>query len=149
MITNFQEYYKLSDYFSNYTTKKTVLTMGVDNLIKVFEQKYYNSLSGGILEAFGKLFKKNIEVYMYPMLKNGELINSDNLQVEDKMKNLYKFFKDNKKIIDIKNFDSNFLNIFSNEVLEDIKNSKKGWEDKLPNKISELIKEKKLFGFKG
>ena len=34
MITNFQEYYKLSDYFSNYTTKKTVMTMGVDNLIK-------------------------------------------------------------------------------------------------------------------
>ena len=149
MITNFQEYYKLSDYFSNYTTKKTVLTMGVDNLIKVFEQKYYNSLSGGILEAFGKLFKKNIEVYLYPMLKNGELINSNNLQVEDNMKNLYKFFKDNNKITDIKNFDSNLLNVFSNEVLEDIKNSKKGWEDKLPNKISELIKEKKLFGFKG
>ena len=149
MITNFQEYYKLSDYFSNYTTKKTVLTMGVDNLIKVFEQKYYNSMSGGILEAFGKLFKKNIEVYLYPMLKNGELINSSNLQVEDNMKNLYKFFKDNNKITDIKNFDSNLLNVFSNEVLEDIKNSKKGWEDKLPNKISELIKEKKLFGFKG
>ena len=149
MITNFQEYYKLSDYFSNYTTKKTVLTMGVDNLIKVFEQKYYNSLSGGILEAFGKLFKKNIEVYLYPMLENGKLITSNNLQVEDNMKNLFKFFKDNKKIIDIKNFDSNLLNVFSNEVLENIKNSKKGWEDKLPNKISELIKEKKLFGFKG
>ena len=49
MITNFQEYYKLSDYFSNYTTKKTVMTMGVDNLIKVFEDKYYSNLSGGIL----------------------------------------------------------------------------------------------------
>jgi hypothetical protein len=64
------------------------------------------------------------------------------------MKNLFKFFKDNKKIIDIENFDSSLLNVFSNEVLQDIKNSKKGWEDKLPNKISELIKEKKLFGFK-
>ena len=83
------------------------------------------------------------------MLKNGELINSNNLQVEDNMKNLYKFFKDNNKITDIKNFDSSLLNVFSNEVLEDIKNSNKGWEDKLPNKISELIKEKKLFGFQG
>ena len=42
MITNFQEYYKLSDYFSKYSDKKRVLTMGVDNLIKVFDESYYN-----------------------------------------------------------------------------------------------------------
>lgn len=74
MITNFQEYYKLSDYFSNYTTKKTVMTMGVDNLIKVFEDKYYSNLSGGILEAFGKLFKHNIEIYLYPLIKGKKLV---------------------------------------------------------------------------
>ena len=68
MITNFQEYYKLSDYFSKYSDKKRVLTMGVDNLIKVFDESYYNSLSGGILEAFGKLFKKNTEVYLLSLI---------------------------------------------------------------------------------
>ena len=147
MITNFQEYYKLSDYFSNYTTKKTVMTMGVDNLIKVFEDKYYSNLSGGILEAFGKLFKHNIEIYLYPLIKGEKLINSSNLQVEDNMKNLYKYFKDNKKIRDIENFNKSLLNIYSWEVLEEIKNNSPGWEEKLPEAISKLIKEKKLFGY--
>jgi len=147
MITNFQEYYKLSDYFSNYTTKKTVMTMGVDNLIKVFEDKYYSNLSGGILEAFGKLFKHNIEIYLYPLIKGDKLIDSSNLQVEDNMKNLYKYFKDNQKIRDIENFNKSLLNIYSWEVLEEIKNNSLGWEQKLPEAISKLIKEKKLFGY--
>ena len=147
MITNFQEYYKLSDYFSNYTTKKTVMTMGVDNLIKVFEDKYYSNLSGGILEAFGKLFKHNVEIYLYPLIKGEKLIDSSNLQVEDNMKNLYKYFKDNQKIRDIENFNKSLLNIYSWEVLEEIKNNSTGWEQKLPEAISKLIKEKKLFGY--
>ncbi len=147
MITNFQEYYKLSDYFSNYTTKKTVMTMGVDNLIKVFEDKYYSNLSGGILEAFGKLFKHNIEIYLYPLIKGEKLIDSSNLQVEDNMKNLYKYFKDNQKIRDIEDFNKSLLNIYSWEVLEEIKNNSPGWEQKLPKEISKLIKEKKLFGY--
>ena len=147
LLTNFQEYYKLSDYFSNYSKKKTVLAMGVDNLVKVFDENYYSSLSGGILEAFGKLFKKEIEIYLYPMLKENKLINSNNLQVHDNMKNLYKFFKDNNKIKDIIDYNKDLLDIFSGEVLFDIQNKNDGWEDKLPETISELIKEKKLFGF--
>ena len=148
MLTNFQEYYKLSDYFSKYSTKKTVLTMGVDNLIKVFDEKYYSLLTGGVMEAFGKLFKKEIEIYLYPMLKDKKLINSNNLQVNDNMKNLYNFFKDNNKIKDIVDYDKKLLNIFSKQVLLEIQNKKGGWENKLPKTISKLIKEKKLFGYK-
>jgi outer membrane receptor protein involved in Fe transport len=49
MISNFQEYYKVVEYFSNYTEGKNGLSNGVNNL--VFDEKYYRHLSGGILEA--------------------------------------------------------------------------------------------------
>ena len=39
------------------------------------------------------------------------------------------------------------LSIYSWEVLEEIKNNSTGWEQKLPESISKLIKEKKLFGY--
>ena len=69
--------------------------MGVSNLVDIFDEKYYRHLSGGILEAFGKLFFKDLKVYLYPMLdsKSGELITSENLKVYPRMKELYKFFK--------------------------------------------------------
>ena len=147
MITNFQEYYKLSEYYNKYTDKKIVLTMGVDNLIQVFEDKYYKDLNGGILEAFGNLFSQNVTVLLYPMLKKDKLIDSNNLVVNNKMKNLYKFFKDNKKIIDIKDYNKKLLKIFSWKVLENIKKGKKDWEKDIPKNVSDLIKKKKLFGY--
>ena len=149
LISNFKEYYKLVEYFSLYTKKKIGITMGINNLIEIFNPKYYTQLSGGILEAFGKLFFKNVKVFAYPMLdENGKIVNSDNLKVHPRMKELYKFFKYNGKVEDVVEYDINHLKIFSREVLKLIKNGDPKWEDMLPKGVSKLIKEQKLFGFK-
>ncbi|MCB0473992.1 MAG: TonB-dependent receptor, partial [Flavobacteriaceae bacterium] len=71
MITNFQEYYRLVEYFSQFTKERMVLAMGVANLVQIFDEKYYRHLSGGILEAFGKLFFKDLKVYLYPLKEEG------------------------------------------------------------------------------
>jgi len=150
MISNFKEYYKLVEYFSNYTRNRMGLTMGVNNLVDIFDEKYYRHLSGGILEAFGKLFFKDLKVYLYPMIRKetGELVNSDNLKVHPRMKELYKFFKYNGKLIDIENFNPDILHIFSREVLKRIENGEKGWEEMLPKGVANLILEKSLFNCK-
>tara|TARA_B100000886_G_scaffold111634_1_gene74985 strand:- start:2359 stop:3783 length:1425 start_codon:yes stop_codon:yes gene_type:complete len=146
MITNFQEYYKLSEYFSKYTDKKVFLTMGVDNMIKVFDENYYTDLEGGILEAFSKLFTKNITILLYPMLRKNKIIDSSNLIVSRSMKNLYKYFVKNLRIIDISDYNRTYLSIFSWDVLKKIQSNQNGWESSLPDNVSDLIKEKKLFG---
>ncbi|MFV0564459.1 MAG: TonB-dependent receptor [Flavobacteriaceae bacterium] len=149
MITNFQEYYKVVEYFSNYTKARMGLAMGVSNLVDIFDEKYYRHLSGGILEAFGKLFFKDLKVYLYPMLdpETGELITSENLKVYPRMKELYKFFKYNGKVVDIPDFDESILNIFSREILRMITEGELGWEDMVPKGIADLIKDYRLFGY--
>jgi hypothetical protein len=64
------------------------------------------------------------------------------------MKNLYKFFKYNNKIIDIFSFNEDLLEIYSEKVLSMIGNQEKGWEDLIPDAVTKLIKEKELFGYK-
>ena len=147
MISKFQEYYRLVEYFSNYTKAKIGLIMGVNNMIEVFDEKYYRHLSGGILEAFGKLFFKDLKVYLYPMKdeKTGQIMTSNNVKVHPRMKELYKFFKYNGKVMDIIDYDPDILHIFSRDVLKKIITGEKGWEKMLPEGISELIKEKNLF----
>jgi hypothetical protein len=147
MISNFQEYYKVVEYFSNYTKARMGLAMGVNNLIDIFDEKYYRHLSGGILEAFGKLFYRDLKVFLYPMMENGEIVNSENLKVHPRMKELYKFFKFNGKVIDIEDFDPHTLEIFSREVLKMIGKGKPGWEEMLPEGIATLIKKHKLFDY--
>ena len=125
-----------------------VLSMGVNNLIDIFDQKYYRHLSGGILEAFGKLFHKDLKVYLYPMLgEDGELITSENLKVHPRMKELYKYFKYTGKLVDIQNYKPEILSIFSRKVLKMINSGKAGWEPLLPEVVSEMIKDKQLFGY--
>jgi len=149
MITNFQEYYRLVEYFSEFTKARMVLAMGVYNLIQIFDEKYYRHLSGGILEAFGKLFFKDLKVYLYPLKdkETGEFITSETLKVHPRMKELYKFFKYNGKMLDIKDFNPDILNILSRKVLKMIANGDEGWEEMLPQGISEIIKDQHLFGY--
>lgn len=147
MISKFREYYKLVEYFNNYTKSRIGLTMGVNNLVEVFDEKYYRHLSGGILEAFGKLFFKDLKVYLYPMKdeETGQIMTSNNVKVHPRMKELYKFFKYNGKVMDIIDYDPEILHIFSRDVLKKIINKDEGWEAELPEGIAEIIKEKDLF----
>ena len=148
MISNFQEYYKVVEYFSSYTKARMGLAMGVNNLVDIFDEKYYRHMSGGILEAFGKLFYRDLKVYLYPMIdENGETIDSQNLKVHPRMKELYKFFAYNGKVVDIVDFDKNHLKIFSRELLKMIANGQSGWESMLPDGTAALIKEHQLFGY--
>ncbi|AGC78167.1 hypothetical protein LX97_03036 [Nonlabens dokdonensis] len=148
MISNFKEYYRLVEYFNNYTKARIGLVMGVNNLVDIFDTKYYTHLSGGILEAFGKLFFKDLRVYLYPLLnqETGELTTSENLKVHPRMKELYKFFKYNGKLKDLEDYDKSILHIFSREVLRMIDAGEDGWQEMLPDGIPALIEKENLFG---
>ena len=148
MISNFKEYYRLVDYFSHYTKEQVALAMGVNNFVEIFDEHYYQDLSGGILEAFGKMFYNNLKVYLYPMKneQTGELINSNNLKLHPRMKDFYKFFKYNGKVVDIFDFEPDYLEIFSRDILQRIKSNQPGWESQLPEGIAEMIQKEKMFG---
>ena len=43
------------------------VAMGINNLLEIFNEKYYENLEGGIMESFGRLFSNEVKLYMYPM----------------------------------------------------------------------------------
>ncbi len=147
MISNFQEYYKVVEYFAIHTKEKLGLVMGVDNLVDIFNEKYYRQLSGGILEAFGKLFFKSLKVYLYPIKdeETGEIITSTNLKVHPRIKELYKFFLDNHRVVDITDYDKKTLDIHPRKVYEMILEDDHEWEKLVPEKTTKMIKDKQLF----
>ncbi|SEG40093.1 hypothetical protein SAMN05421847_2217 [Halpernia humi] len=150
LISNFSEYYRMVDYFATFTNKFIGVAMGVNNLLDVFDEEYYKNLSGGILEAFGKFFRKDMRVYLYPYKDQttGELLDSNNLKVNTNLKELYKYFKINNRIVDIENYNPAYSEIYSREILKKIANNESGWEDKLPEGVAEMIKERSMFGYK-
>ncbi|MGB0869398.1 MAG: TonB-dependent receptor [Flavobacteriales bacterium] len=149
MISNYQRYYKLLEYFSSFTKNRMGIILGVPNLTELFDDRYYRNLSGGILEAFGKMFNRDLKMYLYPYLdqETKTLYTTENIDIHPRFRALYNFFVHNHRIIDIEDYDKDILHIFSREVLRKIKNGEDGWEEMIPQFVDNIIKEKCLFGY--
>jgi hypothetical protein len=150
LISNYQEYYRLISFFARHTKQKIGIIMGPFNLADVFNEDFYTTLPGGILESFAQLFSRNVELYIYPTRDpvTGEIITSDNFKVKDSLYHLHQYLLANDKISGIKGFDESLLHIFSDNVLKMIQNGQTGWEELVPKEVETMIKTKKLFGYK-
>ncbi len=149
LISNYQEYYKLIQYFGTITKARMGLIMGVNNMVELFNEKYYRDLNGGILEAFGILFTRDLKVYLYPSKdeESNNIVNSKNLQVHPRLRPLYDYLINNGRIVDLEDFDPEVLWINSREALRKIRDGEKGWEEMVPNYVDVMIKKGRLFGY--
>jgi len=172
LISNYSEYYRLTSYFRRYTKEMIGVTMGINNLIEIFNEKYYENLEGGILESFGRLFRNSVKLYIYPMRQDGfdvytasgqpvptnsdrtpshafassVLINAKNVQIADHLRNLYAHLLEAHYIDCIVGFDPSILHIFSRDVLRRIKEGDASWEKMVPEAVVAAIKRRELFG---
>lgn len=149
LISNYQEYYKLVEYFTRYTEERMGLIMGYTNLKELFDDRYYRDLKGGILEAFGVMYSTDLKLYIYPSQPTPEdpIETVDSFKIHPRLKPLYEFLLFNRRIKDIENYDPEILQIFSRDVLKKIKNGEGGWEEALPTYVDQMIRENKLFGY--
>src|SRR5258707_15077810 len=151
LISNYFEYYRLVDYLSSITRgRKTGLVMGIYALQKVFDEKTYENIRGGILECFASLFGSNIKLYIYPALrKDGTLFTLKDFEAElpGNVKNLFRYLRDNNKLEDIDDANISNLHIISDHVLAMIRKGEAGWEKFVPHKVEEAIKEQGLFDY--
>ena len=172
LISNYSEYYRLTSYFRRYTKEMVGVAMGINNLLEIFNEKYYENLEGGILESFGRLFRNAVRLYIYPMRQEAYdryrstglttspfskptnsgfastvLINAKNVQVVDHLRSLYNHLLENHYIDTIVGFDTSILHIFSREVLRRIKERDSTWEQMVPPSVVTAIKKRGLFGY--
>ncbi len=171
LISDYSEYYRLTSYFRRYTQEMIGVALGINNLLEIFNEKYYENLPGGILENFGRLFRNAVRLYIYPMQQHaydrylevgypaaGEqtagssfassvLLTAKNLQVDSHLSNLYAHLLENHYIECIVGFDKNILNIFSRDVLQRIQNRDPSWELMVPEPVVTAIKKRGLFGY--
>ncbi|MEM6805034.1 MAG: TonB-dependent receptor [Bacteroidota bacterium] len=151
MVSNFQEYYRLTSYISQFTRgQKIGLALGVYNLEQVFDEQYYSNLRGGILESFGTLFGANIKMYIYPALADysQELYTCKNFKLpKEELYYLFQYIFSSNKIEDIRDVDPDILHITSDAVLAMIKSGEEGWESMVPPEVEKVIKQQALFGY--
>jgi hypothetical protein len=150
LISDYFEYYRLAGYLRKHTTRPIAITLGAASLQTLFDEKYYVDLDGGILESFGRLFKNDLKLYVYPFLdqQTQKLSTVENLDIAPELSKLYGHLVDRGCILQLENYDPNCLKIFSRDVLDRIKEGDASWEAMVPVEIAEIIKRRGFFGCK-
>ena len=150
LISNYSEYYRLAAYLARYTKKRIGITMGAASLRELFDEKWYTHLEGGILESFGRLFKNELKLYIYPLLDpaTGDLTAVQNLEVAPHLRKLYEYLVERGCIEQLSHFNDTYLPIFSRDVLQKIRDSDPAWEDMVPPEVAEVIKRRSFFGYR-
>jgi hypothetical protein len=151
MISDYFKHHKLMGFLSRFTRgRKIALIIGIHNLAQIFDESFYEDMTGGILESFGTLFGVNSKLYVYPAkaTEHSEVIlNCRNLEIPAHLKSLYNYLYENEKILDLEGANLKVLDIISDKVLASIRNGGKGWEERVPYKVEKIIKEKRLFNY--
>jgi len=174
LVSNYSEYHRLTAYFRRYTKESIGLVMGINHLLELFKEKYYEDLEGGILESFGRLFRNSVKLYIYPMRQDvytryvggqeGEIdtcslppsrhpfasnvmITAKNLQVSPRLQNLYQHLLENHYIECAVGYDESIADCFSRDGLRKIRDGDNSWEPMVPPQVARLIKERRLFGY--
>ena len=149
LISDYFEYYRLAAYLAQYTNQRIAITMGASSLRDLFDEKYYAALEGGILESFGRLFKNELRLYIYPLLDQatGKLVTVDNLEVAPHLHKLYGYLVDSGSIKQLENVNRDYLHIFSRDALRKIRAGDASWESMVPPQVAEVIKTRRFLGY--
>jgi hypothetical protein len=150
LISDYAQYYRLAAYLRKHTSRPIAITLGAGSLLTLFDEKYYADLDGGILESFGRLFKNDLKLYVYPFLdpQTQKLSTVETLEVAPELQKLYGHLVDRGCILQLDNYDPSCLKIFSRDVLERIKEGDSSWEAMVPTEIADIIKRRGFFGCK-
>lgn len=148
LISNFFLFYGLKRFLRRYNSHFMALVVGASHLDKLFTEDHYKDLEGGLLEGLGKLLEQKTKLYVYPHKTAQLCVTTKSFFPAPHLRHIYAYFTENKQIVDISGCDEAANYLHSDDVMSMIEEKDPHWEDCVPPKVKDLIKTKKLFGYR-
>ena len=147
LISDYGEFHRLATYLFRHTKQRIGIVMGAPTLHELFEEKYYRDLEGGILESFGRLFKNDLRLFIYPYRDpaSNALMTADSVEVAPHLRHLQLHLKENGCIRPLTEFDPDCLPLYSHVVLDRLHAGDPSWEQMVPTGAARIIRERGLF----
>jgi hypothetical protein len=149
LISNFFSFYGLKRFFRRYNSHFMALVVGASHLHKLFTEDHYKNLEGGLLEGLGKLLEQKTKLYVYPHKTPMVCLTTRSFFPPPHLRHIYSYFIENKQIVDISGCDETGEYLHSIDVMNMLEKGDSQWEKCVPEPVRNLIKSKKLFGYKG
>lgn len=134
LISRCAEFHRIASYLNRYTNQPIAVSLSIGLLNELFKEKWSENLAGGILESFGRLFKNELGLYVYPWKNRNsdELVTAHNFRVDESLKHLYQYFLQNEMIHDVECGDEGLLKYTGRDIQKMIQDKDDQWKDYVP-----------------
>lgn len=134
LITGYARFHSVSDLLSRYTSEPIAVALSIGLLNEIFKEKWYADLSGGLLEAFGRLFRNRTQLYVYPWKnrKTSELVTAENFLAPEHLRHLYSHLYENGLIHPVKFIHEDLLRYTARDISRMIQKGDERWKEYVP-----------------
>jgi hypothetical protein len=148
LISDYYEYSRLATYLAGRTRERIGIVMGVPSLLELFDEDNHKQMEGGILESFGRLFKNDLRLFVYPMQERstGEVVTVETLTVDPVLQPLFDYLRRRGSFVDLDTYRPEFLSIMSRDVLRRIAEGDDSWREMVPEAVADVIVRRSFFG---
>jgi hypothetical protein len=150
LISDFFEYHRLAGYLRQRTQERIGMVMGVPSLVDLFDEANHAHLPGGILESFGRLFKNDLRLFVYPMLElaTGRTVTVEDLRVGQGLQPLFDYLAGRGSFVHLGSYTPEHLQILSRDVLRRIASGDESWRSMVPPAVATMIEQRGFFGYR-
>ncbi|MBB5352574.1 hypothetical protein HNR46_002820 [Haloferula luteola] len=134
LISRHAEFHRISGYLGRYTTQPVGLVLSIGLLNELFKAKWSENLSGGILESFGRLFRNQVSLYVYPWRSRGtgEVVTADSFRAPESSHHLYRHFLENRMVRSVPYRDLDLLQFTGRDIMKMIRDGDPRWKEYVP-----------------
>ena len=141
MVSNFCLFYQLKEFLRQVSDKPLGIVIGASHLDRLFDEKFYSDLKGGILEGMGKLVDDKTRLYIYPHKTDMLCLQVRSFRPKPAMKNLYAHLLENKFLQDIAGCDEIQEFVHSDDIINLVKKKDNRWKKLVPESVQSIWTE--------
>lgn len=148
LISRFDLFYQMKSYLRQNTDQLIGVLMGVFYLDKMLDKKFYESLHGGILEGMSRLFDEKTRVFSFPFQSRDRHVTARTYEPPKDLAHLYQHLLSNELITDLEGVETVDTSVLSRDVRVMLETGDPKWKTLVPDVVSKMIEERRLFGLK-
>jgi len=138
LVSSFTLFYKLKEHLRGMSDKPLGIVIGATHLEKLFDEKFYFDLPGGILEGMGKLVDAKTHLYIYPHKTELMCLQVRSFRPKPAIKHIYSHLLENQLIQDIAGCDEIQEFVHSDDILSLVKKKDNRWKKLVPESVQSI-----------
>jgi len=135
LVSRYAEFHRIAAYVSRSTERPIGIVLSIGLLNELFKAKWSENLAGGLLESFGRLFKNQVTLYVYPWKnrKTGELVDATTFIPPEDSRSLYRHFIETGRVRPVPVGDERLLQYTGRDIREMIGEGNQIWKELVPS----------------